>query len=136
MAIFCQFGWDDQHLLPNIFHSVQGFPGDLARSLGKDVTLNDVLQMLDKHYGVIMTFDALSKECYSLKQGLNKNMSLGYIFCSRSRYSSQSSQEGSSQNTWERQSAIGYVRVLIPNTSKYWLIKWMVSTLLATLACS
>ena len=47
VAIFHQSWWDDQHLLPYI--------------------LNDVLQMVDKHYGVIMMFDALSKELYSLR---------------------------------------------------------------------
>ena len=31
-SIFSCLGWDDQHLLPYIFWSLQGFPGDLARS--------------------------------------------------------------------------------------------------------
>ena len=46
---------------------MQGFLGDLARSLGDDATYSDVLQMLDEHYGVIMTFGALRKELHSLK---------------------------------------------------------------------
>ena len=29
IAIFCHSGWDDQHLLTNIFRSMQGFQGDL-----------------------------------------------------------------------------------------------------------
>ena len=74
MAIFHQSVWNDQHLLPYVFHSLQGFPGDLARSLGEDATLNDVLQMLDKYYGVIMMFGALSRELYSLEQGSRKNI--------------------------------------------------------------
>ena len=44
------------------------------RSLGEDATLGDVLQTLDEHYGVVMTFDALSKELYSLKQGMGENV--------------------------------------------------------------
>ena len=44
------------------------------RSLDKDATLGNVLQMLDKHYGIVMTFDTLSKELYSLKQGTGENM--------------------------------------------------------------
>ena len=32
VAIFHCSGWDDQHLLPYVFRSLQGFPGDLARS--------------------------------------------------------------------------------------------------------
>ena len=45
-----------------LLRSLQGFLGDLARSLGKDATLTDVLQMLDEHYDIVMTFDILSKE--------------------------------------------------------------------------
>ena len=74
VAIFCCSGWDDQHLLPQVFWSLKGFPGDLAISLGEDVTLTDILQTLDEHYGVVMTFDALSKELYSLKQGSGENV--------------------------------------------------------------
>ena len=51
---------------------MQGFLGKLARSMGKDTTLSDVPQMLDEHYGVMMMFNALSKELYSLKQGLGE----------------------------------------------------------------
>ena len=53
---------------------MQGSPGDLARSLGEDATLSDILQTLDEHCGVVMTFDALSKELYSLMQGSNVNV--------------------------------------------------------------
>ena len=44
------------------------------RSLGKDVTLDNVLWTLDKHYGIVMTFNALSKELYSLEKGMGENM--------------------------------------------------------------
>ena len=74
VAIFCHLGWDDQYLLPYIFQSLQGFPGDLGRSLGEGATLTNVLQMLDKHYGMVMTFYTLSKELYSLKQGSRENV--------------------------------------------------------------
>ena len=69
VVIFCCSGWDNQHLLPYVFWLLQGSLGDPARSLGEDATLNDILQMLDEHYGVVMMFDTLSKELYSLKQG-------------------------------------------------------------------
>ena len=72
--MFCCSSWDDCHLLPYVFRSLQGFPGDLVRSLGEDATLGDVLWTLDKHYGVMITFNALSKELYSLKQGMGENM--------------------------------------------------------------
>ena len=53
IAIFCCSGWDNQHLLPYVIWSLQGFPGALARSQGENVTLNDVLQTMDEHYGVV-----------------------------------------------------------------------------------
>ena len=74
VSMFHHSGWDDCNLLPYVFRSLQGFPGDLARSLGKVATLGDVLKMLDEHYGVVMTFDALIKELYSLKQGMGENV--------------------------------------------------------------
>ena len=72
--MFCPSGWDDQHLVPYVFWSLHGVPEDLARSLGKDATLNDILQMLDEPYGMVMTFKTLSKEFYSLKQGSRENV--------------------------------------------------------------
>ena len=74
VAICSHLGWNNQLLLPYVFWSLQGFPGDLARSLGKDTTLNDILQMLNEHYGIVMKFDTLSKEPYSLKQGSEENV--------------------------------------------------------------
>ena len=74
VAIFHQSCWDDQHLLPYIFCSLQEFLGNLARSLGKEATLSDVLQTLDEHCGVVMTFNALKKELNSLKQGSSENV--------------------------------------------------------------
>ena len=92
-----------QHLLPYVFCLLQGFPGDLMRSLGEDATLSDVLQTLDEKYGVVMMSDALSKELYSFKQRLGENVAeFGCICSSRSGYSSQSTQEGFSLSMWWR----------------------------------
>ena len=74
VSMFHHSSWDDHYLLPYVFRSLQGVPGDLARSLGEDATLGDVLQILDEHYGVVMTFNALSKELHSLKQGMGENV--------------------------------------------------------------
>ena len=51
-----------------------GIPRWSSQELGEDATLNDVLQILDEHYDVIMMFDILSKELYSLKQGSSENV--------------------------------------------------------------
>ena len=61
-------------MLPYVFRTLQGYPGDLARSLGKDATLGNVIQKLDEHYGIVVTFNTLCKELYSLKQGMGENM--------------------------------------------------------------
>ena len=73
-SYFLPLGLDDQHLLLYTFQSLQGFPEDLARCLGNDATLTYILEMLDKHYGMVMMFDVLSKELYSLKQGSGENI--------------------------------------------------------------
>ena len=41
VSMFYHSGWDDCHLLPYVFRSLWGFPGDLARSLDGDATLGD-----------------------------------------------------------------------------------------------
>ena len=107
IAIFCCSGWDDQHLLPYIFQSLQGFLGDLTRNLGEDATLNDILQLLDKHYGVVMTFDALSKELCSLKQGSGGNVAEFRVCLSQqvqilqSKYPGRIQQEHIEEMKWD-----------------------------------
>ena len=72
--MFHHSGWDNHHLLLYVFRSLQAFLEDLMRSLGEDATLGNVLRILDEHYGVLMTFDALSKDLYSLRQGMGENV--------------------------------------------------------------
>ena len=43
-------------------------------TLGEDTILTHILQMLHEHYGVVMTFNNLSMELYSLKQGFGENV--------------------------------------------------------------
>ena len=61
-------------LLPYLFRSLEGFLGVLVRSLGDNATLGDVLCTLGEHYGIMMTFNALSKQLYSLEQGMGENV--------------------------------------------------------------
>ena len=106
--------------------ALQGFLGDLARSLCKDAIQSDVLQMLDKHYGVIMTFNALSKELYSLKQGSNENVAEFGICLFQQVQILQSEYPGRIQqeHVEEMKCMTTSMKVLVPNTSKCWLIKW------------
>ena len=94
-------------MLPYVFWSLQGFHGDLARNLSEDTTVTDVLQMLDEHYGVMMMFDALSKELYSLKQGSRENVAnfavqlLQEVQILQSEYPGRIQQEHMEQMKWD-----------------------------------
>ena len=46
---WCAGCWDHT-LLPNAIQSLQGYPGELVWSSGMDITLDDVLTILDEHY--------------------------------------------------------------------------------------
>ena len=107
VPIFHCSGWDDQHLLPYVFMSLQGFLGDLARSLGKDATLTDVLQILDEHNSMVMMFDTLSKELYSFKQTSGENVAEFGVHLSQqvqilqSKYLGRIQQEHVEERKWD-----------------------------------
>ena len=54
----------DHTLLPYTIHSLQGYPGELVRSSGMDITLDDVLTILDEHYNNVKALDALNQELF------------------------------------------------------------------------
>ena len=136
MAIFHWSGWDDQHLLPYIFHLLQGFLGDLARSLGKDAILND-MQTLDEYYGVVMTFNTLSKELYSLKQGSSKNVfEIGVCLSQQDQILKLEYLGRIQPEHLEGMKCDHLYEGHNPENDKCWLIKWMVGIQLATLTCS
>ena len=56
-------------LLPYAIHSMQGYPGELVRSSGTDITLDDVLTILDEHYNNVKALDALNQELFQLWMG-------------------------------------------------------------------
>ena len=63
--------------------------------------------MLDEHYGVVMTFDALSKELYSLKQVIGENVAEFRVCLSQQvqilqmEYPSQIQQEHVEEVRWD-----------------------------------
>ena len=107
IAIFCHSGWNDQHLLLYVFQLLQGFPGDLARCLGEDATLANILQMLDEQYGMVMTFNVLNKELFPLKQGSRENMAgfrvhlLQQVQILQSEYLGRIQQEHMEEMKWD-----------------------------------
>ena len=53
-------GYRDCTLLPYAIRSLQGYPGKLVQSSSMDITLDDVLTILDEHYNIMKALDALN----------------------------------------------------------------------------
>ena len=60
-------GCRDCTLLPYAIKSLQGYPGELVQSSGTDITLDDVLTILDEHYNNVKVLDALNQELFQLR---------------------------------------------------------------------
>ena len=50
LMVYCCAGCQDCTLLPYAIQSLQGYLGKLVRSVGTDITLYDILIILDEHY--------------------------------------------------------------------------------------
>ena len=59
-------GCQDCILRSYIIHYVQGYPRELVRSLGTDVTLDGILAILDEYYNNVKALDALNQELFQL----------------------------------------------------------------------
>ena len=60
-------GCRDCTLLPYTIRSLQGYPGELVQCSGTDITLDDVLMILDEHYNSVKVFDVLNQELFQLQ---------------------------------------------------------------------
>ena len=71
------WGWDlmvyqcagcrDCTLLPYAIRSLQVYPGELVWSSGMDITLDNVLTILDEHYNNVKVLDVLNQELFQLQ---------------------------------------------------------------------
>ena len=59
-------GCRDHALLPYAIRALQGYPGELVQSSGTNITLADVLMILDKHYNNVKVCDALNQVLFQL----------------------------------------------------------------------
>ena len=59
-------GCRDCTLLPYAIRSLQGYPGELVQSSSTDITLDEVLMILDEHYNNVKALDALNQELFQL----------------------------------------------------------------------
>ena len=66
LMVYQCVGCRDCTLLPYAIRSLQGYPGKLVQSSGMDITLDNVLTILDEHYNNMKALDALNKELFQL----------------------------------------------------------------------
>ena len=59
-------GCRDCTLLPYAIRSLQGYPGELVQSSSTDITLDNVLTILDEHYNNMKVLDTLNQELFQL----------------------------------------------------------------------
>ena len=59
-------GCRDLTHLPYAIRSLQGYPGEMVWSSGMDITLDDVLTILDEHYNNVTVLDVLNQELFQL----------------------------------------------------------------------
>ena len=55
--------------------SLQGYPGELVQSSSMDITLDDVLTILDEHYNNVKALDALNQELFQLRMADKETVS-------------------------------------------------------------
>ena len=67
LTVYHCSGCQDCTLLPYTIQSLQGYPRELVRSLGMDITLDDVLTILDEHYNKVKALDAWNQELFQLQ---------------------------------------------------------------------
>ena len=67
LTMYWCVGCRDCTLLPYAIQSLQGYPGEQVWSSSMDVTLDDVLTILDKHYNNVKALDTLNQELLQLQ---------------------------------------------------------------------
>ena len=67
LTVYRHAGCRDHTLLPYAIRSLQGYLGELVWSSGTDITLDNVLTILDKHYNNVKALDALNQELFQMR---------------------------------------------------------------------
>ena len=67
LMVYCHVGSQDHTLLPYAIWSLQGYPTELVWRSRTDITLDDVLTILDEHYNNVKALDALNQELFQLQ---------------------------------------------------------------------
>ena len=75
LTVYQHAGCRDRTLLPYAIRSLQGYPGELVQSSGTNITSDDVLTILDKHYNNVKVLDALNQELFQLQMADKETVS-------------------------------------------------------------
>ena len=75
LTVCWHVGCRDCTLLPYAIWSLQGYSSELVQSSGMDVTLDDMLTIIDKHYNNIKALDALNQEFFQLRMADKETVS-------------------------------------------------------------
>ena len=67
LIVYQCVGCRDHTLLPYTIWFLQGCPGELVWSSGMNITLDDLLTILDEHYNNVKALDALNQELFQLR---------------------------------------------------------------------
>ena len=75
LTVYQHLGCRDHTQLPYAIWSLQGYPGELVWSSSMDITLEDMLTILDKHYNNVKLLDALNQELFQLRMADKETVS-------------------------------------------------------------
>ena len=75
LMVYQRAGCRDQTLLPYAIRSLQGYPGELVQSSSTDITLDDVLMILDETLYNVKVLDALNQELFQLQMADKETVS-------------------------------------------------------------
>ena len=67
LMVYWHAGCRNSTLLPYAVRSLQGYPCELVQSSHTDITLDDVLTILDKHYNNVKALGTLNQELFQLQ---------------------------------------------------------------------
>ena len=80
LTVYHHKGCRDCTLLLYTIQSLQGYPRELVQSSGMDITLDDVLTILDEHYNNMKAPDVLNQELFQLWM-VDKETILDWVIC-------------------------------------------------------
>ena len=75
LTVYWHAGCRDCTLLPYTTRSLQGYPGELVQSSGKDITMDDELTILDEHYNNVKVLDVLNQELFQIQMADKETVS-------------------------------------------------------------